>query len=60
MGSVDSFLPALTKSLAGLNAQPEMPTADFCNAMALILPVFDHLGALVPAPHLRQSPFMFT
>ena len=56
MGSVDSFLPALTKSLAGLNAQQDMPTADFCQAMALILPVFDHLGAPVSGPHVRQPP----
>ena len=45
MTDADSFLPALTKSLSELNAQPAMPTAEFCRAMSLILPVFDHLGA---------------
>lgn len=45
MKEADSFLPALTQSLSELNAQPTMPTAEFCRAMSLILPVFDHLGA---------------
>ena len=45
MTGADSFLPALTQSLSELNAQPAMPTAEFCRAMSLILPVFDHLGA---------------
>ena len=54
MKDADSFLPALTKSLSELNAEPEMPTAQFCHAMSLILPVFDHLGAPLQAPHLHQ------
>ncbi len=56
MTEVDSFLPALTQSLSELNAQPAMPTAEFCRAMSLILPVFDHLGAPCRPPHVPLTP----
>lgn len=44
MASDDRFLPKLTQSLDVLEGQNQMPTEDFCAAMSLILPVFDHLG----------------
>ena len=57
MKETDSFLPALTKSLSELNAQPAMPTAEFCHAMSLILPVFDHLGPPVQAVPLPSASY---
>mmetsp|Transcript_11756 Transcript_11756/g.35265 ORF Transcript_11756/g.35265 Transcript_11756/m.35265 type:complete len:215 (-) Transcript_11756:489-1133(-) len=39
-----TFLPRLTESFATLQQSPTIQTEGFCQAMALILPVFDQLG----------------
>lgn len=38
------FLPRLTDRFTRLQRDTQIQTAGFCEAMALILPVFDHLG----------------
>jgi hypothetical protein len=38
------FLPTLAERFTRLQQDTQLKTAGFCEAMALILPVFDHLG----------------
>lgn len=38
------FLPRLTERFTRLQQDTQIQTVGFCEAMALILPVFDHLG----------------
>jgi len=40
------FLPQLTESFTKLQQDTKMDTGVFCEAMSLILPVFDSLGAI--------------
>jgi hypothetical protein len=47
------FLPTLAERFTRLQQDTQLKTAGFCEAMALILPVFDHLGAIV---WLQASP----
>ena len=47
MGSLsrdDGFLPSLTRAFKSLNAQAQVNTRAFVEAVASILPVFDDLG----------------
>ena len=41
------FLPTLADRFTRLQEDKQLQTAGFCEAMALILPVFDHLGAIM-------------
>ena len=41
------FLPTLAERFTRLQQDTQLRTAGFCEAMSLILPVFDHLGAIV-------------
>lgn len=43
-----SFLPRLTQSFGSIQQSPTIETEGFCQAMALILPVFDQLGKITP------------
>ena len=45
MDEAPGFLPNLTKSFKGLDAEERVLTADFAAACQAILPIFDHLGA---------------
>lgn len=47
--AAEPFLPRLTERFDRLRQDAQIQTAGFCEAMALILPVFDHLGETVLA-----------